>query len=143
MTVQSLPQLDMDFEPFVPENARLWGHISQRSNIWYVKTVIKHFDKQQQAEFHNSCLGFLAELVLYYVQTDKRHKLWFNLQGYLARFSMQEYALVTTLRCGLLPADNAMDRVLEKRRLKDKYFKNMDKISFAQLEQIFLRLSTP
>ncbi|CAA3023394.1 Hypothetical predicted protein [Olea europaea subsp. europaea] len=35
-----------------------------------------------------------------------------------------------------------MDRVLEKRRLKDKYFKNMDKILCAQLEQTFLRSST-
>lgn len=56
---------------------------------------------------------------------------------------MQEYALVTELRCGILLNDNAMDRVLEKRRLKDKYFKNMNKISCAQLEETFLRLSTP
>ncbi|CAA3023431.1 Hypothetical predicted protein [Olea europaea subsp. europaea] len=47
------------------------------------------------------------------------------------------------LRYGLLPDDNVMERVLDKRRLKDKYFKHVDKISYAQLEQMFLRSSTP
>ncbi|XP_022843203.1 uncharacterized protein LOC111366736 [Olea europaea var. sylvestris] len=125
----------MDFEPLVPENARLRGH---------------------RADFRNSCLGFLSEvsdlqffaqliqqLVFCCIQTNKRHELWFNLQGHLARFGIQEYALVTGLRCGLLPDDNVMDRVLDKRRLKDKYFKHVDKISCAQLEQTFLRSSMP
>ncbi|CAA2974589.1 Hypothetical predicted protein [Olea europaea subsp. europaea] len=60
-----------------------------------------------------------------------------------ARFGIQEYALVTGLGCGLLPDDNVMDRVLDKRRLKDIHFKHVDKISCAQLEQTFLRSSTP
>ncbi|CAA2982648.1 Hypothetical predicted protein, partial [Olea europaea subsp. europaea] len=73
----------------------------------------------------------------------KRHELWFNLQGHIARFGIQEYALVTGLRCGLLSDDNVMKRVLDKRRLEDKYFKRVDKILCAQLEQTFLRSSTP
>ncbi|CAA3022847.1 Hypothetical predicted protein [Olea europaea subsp. europaea] len=59
------------------------------------------------------------------------------------RFRIQEYALVTGLRYGLLPDDNVMERVLEKMRLKDKYFKHVDKISCAQLEKTFLRSSMP
>ncbi|CAA2957643.1 Hypothetical predicted protein [Olea europaea subsp. europaea] len=109
----------MDFEPLVPENARLWGHVSQRSNLRYIKTVVEHFDERQRVDFRNSCLG------------------------HLARFGIQEYTLVTRLRCGLLPDDNVMDRVLDKRRLKDKYFKHVDKISCAQLVQTFLQSSTP
>ncbi|CAA3000338.1 Hypothetical predicted protein [Olea europaea subsp. europaea] len=146
----------MDFESLVPENARLRGHVSQRSNLRYIKTVVEHLDERQWADFRNSCLGFLSEvpdlqfsaqliqqLVFCCIQTNKRYELWFNLQGHLARFGIQEYALVTGLRCGLLPDDNVMDRVLNKRRLKDKYFKHVDKISCAQLEQTFLRSSTP
>ncbi|CAA3013648.1 Hypothetical predicted protein [Olea europaea subsp. europaea] len=141
----------MDFEPLVPENARLRGHVSQRSNLRYIKTVLEHVDERQREEFRNACLGFLSEvpdlqlstqliqqLVFCCIQTKKRHELWFNLQGHLARFGIQEYALVTGLRCGLLPDDNVMDRVLEKRRMKDKYFKHVDKISCSQLEQTFL-----
>ncbi|CAA2996256.1 Hypothetical predicted protein [Olea europaea subsp. europaea] len=90
----------MDFEPLVPKNARLRGHVSQRSNLRYIKTVVEHFDERQRADFRNSCLGFLSEvsdlqfsaqliqqLVFYCIQTNKRHKLWFNLQGHLARIS--------------------------------------------------------
>ncbi|CAA2970279.1 Hypothetical predicted protein [Olea europaea subsp. europaea] len=105
----------MNFESLVPKNARLRGHISQKSNLRYVKKVVKHFDERQREDFRNSCLGF----------------------------GIQEYALVTGLRCGLLPDDNVMERVLDKRRLKDKYFKHVDKISYALLEQTFLRLSMP
>ncbi|CAA3028901.1 Hypothetical predicted protein [Olea europaea subsp. europaea] len=146
----------MNFEPLVPENARLRGHIPQRNNLRYVKIVVKYFDERQREDFRNSCLGFLSELsdlqfsvqliqqlLFCCIRTDKRHELWFNLQGHLARFGIQEYALVTGLRCGLLLDDNVMERVLNKRRLKDKYFKHVDKISCAQLEQTFLRSSTP
>ncbi|CAA2979702.1 Hypothetical predicted protein [Olea europaea subsp. europaea] len=106
---------DLDFEPLVSENARLWGHISHGSNMHYLKTVVEHFDERQREDFGNSCL----------------------------RFDIQEYALVTGLRCGLFLDDNVMERVLDKRRLKDKYFKHVDKISCAQLKQTFLRSSTP
>ncbi|CAA3027690.1 Hypothetical predicted protein [Olea europaea subsp. europaea] len=120
----------MNFGPLVPENARLLGHISQRSNLRYVKIVVEHFDERQREDFRSSCLGFLSEvldlqfsayliqqLVFCCIRTDKRHELWFNLQGHLARFGIQEYFLVTGLRCCLLLDDNVMERVLDKRRL--------------------------
>ncbi|CAA3016349.1 Hypothetical predicted protein [Olea europaea subsp. europaea] len=37
----------MDFEYLVPKNVRLRAHISQRSNLRYVKTVLEHFDNRQ------------------------------------------------------------------------------------------------
>ncbi|CAA2980440.1 Hypothetical predicted protein [Olea europaea subsp. europaea] len=112
---------DMDFKPLVPENAHLRDHVS---------------DLQFSAQL-------IQQLVFCCIRADKRQELWFNLQSHLARFDIQEYAHVTGLRCGLLPDDNFMERVLDKRRLKDKYFKHVDKISCAQLEQTFLRLSMP
>ncbi|CAA2954001.1 Hypothetical predicted protein [Olea europaea subsp. europaea] len=117
--------VDMDFEPLVPENACLRGHISQRNNLRYFSAQL------------------IQQLVFCCIQIDKRHELQLNLQGHLAKFGIQEYALVTGLRCGLLSDDNVMERVLDKRRLKDKYFKHVDKILCAQLEQTFLRSSTP
>ncbi|CAA2998090.1 Hypothetical predicted protein [Olea europaea subsp. europaea] len=45
--------------------------------------------------------------------------------------------------CGPLPDDAAMDRVLQKKRLKDKYFKSTERISCGELEKAFLRPSTP
>ncbi|CAA2967557.1 Hypothetical predicted protein [Olea europaea subsp. europaea] len=52
----------MDFEYLVPKNARLRAHISQRSNLRYVKTVLEHFNERQRTDFCNSCLGFLSEV---------------------------------------------------------------------------------
>ncbi|CAA3010665.1 Hypothetical predicted protein [Olea europaea subsp. europaea] len=90
----------MDFEFLVPENARLRAHISQRSNLRYVKIVLEHFDDRQHADFCNSCIGFLfkvpdlqfsaqliQQLVFHCIRTDKAHELWFNLQGHLARIT--------------------------------------------------------
>ncbi|CAA2977760.1 Hypothetical predicted protein [Olea europaea subsp. europaea] len=45
--------------------------------------------------------------------------------------------------CGRLPDDAVMDRVLQKKRLKDKYFKSTERISCGELEKAFLRPSTP
>ncbi|CAA2966458.1 Hypothetical predicted protein [Olea europaea subsp. europaea] len=52
----------MDFEYLVLKNAQLRAHISQRSNLRYVKTVLEHFDDRQRTDFRNSCLGFLSEI---------------------------------------------------------------------------------
>ncbi|CAA3012833.1 Hypothetical predicted protein [Olea europaea subsp. europaea] len=117
----------MDFEYLVPKNERLRAHISQRSNLRYVKTVFEHFDDRQRMDFCNSCLWFLSEvqdlqfsaqliqqLVFRCIRTEKACEIWFKVQGHLARFGLQEYALVTNLMCGPLPGDAAMDRVLSR-----------------------------
>ncbi|CAA2986766.1 Hypothetical predicted protein, partial [Olea europaea subsp. europaea] len=145
-----------DFEYLVPKNARLRAHISQRSNLRYVKTVLEHFDERQHTDFRNSCLRFLSEVrdlqfsaqliqqhIFRCIRTEKAIEIWFKVQGHLARFGLQEYALVMGLMCGPLPDDAAMDQVLQKKRLKDKYFKSTERISCGELEKAFLRPSTP
>ncbi|CAA2995579.1 Hypothetical predicted protein [Olea europaea subsp. europaea] len=110
----------MEFDYCIQEEARLRAHISQRSNLKYVKTVMDVFDDRQRDEFRNSPFGYLAELVFRTIRTDKVNELWFNVQGNMMRFGLQEYILVTGLRCGVFPEGDEFDRVLERRRLKER-----------------------
>ncbi|CAA2985646.1 Hypothetical predicted protein [Olea europaea subsp. europaea] len=100
------PAGQVEFEYLVAQDARLRAHISQRSNLKYVKTVMDHFDEQQCEDFRNS---------------PPRNKLWFNVQGHLMRFGLQEYALVTRLRCGLFQEGDDFDRLIERKRLKERF----------------------
>ncbi|CAA2967025.1 Hypothetical predicted protein [Olea europaea subsp. europaea] len=122
----------MEFDYCIPKEARLRAHISQRSNLKYVKTVMDVFDDRQRDEFRNSPFGYLAEvaeiqfsaqliqqLVFRTIRTDKVNKLWFKVQGNMMRFGLQEYTLVTGLRRGVFPEGDEFDRVLERRRLKE------------------------
>ncbi|CAA3003548.1 Hypothetical predicted protein, partial [Olea europaea subsp. europaea] len=92
----------MEFEFLIPEDARLRAHISQRSNLKYVKTVMDHFDERQREDFRNSPLGYLADipdiqfsaqlilqLLFRTIRTEKANELWFNVQGHLMRFGLQ------------------------------------------------------
>ncbi|CAA3009826.1 Hypothetical predicted protein [Olea europaea subsp. europaea] len=146
----------MEFQFWVPENVQLPARISQRSNLKYIKTVMDHLDDRLRADFLNSCLGFLTDvpeihfsaqliqaLVCRGIRCDKSHELWFNVQGHLTRFGLQEYAIVTALHAGLFPKGDRYTKALEKRRLKEKYFKSLEKISCAQLEKTFVHVSTP
>ncbi|CAA2957854.1 Hypothetical predicted protein [Olea europaea subsp. europaea] len=119
----------MDFQFLVPENVRLPAHISQRSNLKYVKTVMDNFDDRLRAEFRDSCLGFFADVP----------EIQFSAQLIQAL----EYAIITRLHAGSFPEGDRYTKALEKRRLKEKYFKSLEKISCAQLEKAFLRASTP
>ncbi|CAA2944832.1 transcription factor MYB44-like [Olea europaea subsp. europaea] len=123
----------MEFDYCIPEETRLRAHISQRSNLKYVKTVMDVFDDRQRDEFRNSPFRYLAEvaeiqfsaqliqqLVFRTIRTDKVNELWFNVQGNMMRFGLQEYTLVTGLRCGVFPKGDEFDRVLERRRLKER-----------------------
>ncbi|CAA2993044.1 Hypothetical predicted protein [Olea europaea subsp. europaea] len=122
----------MEFEFRIPKSARLRTHISQRSNLKYVKTVMDHFDERHREDFRNSSLGYMVDvpdiqfsvqliqqLVFRTIRTDKLYELWFSVQGHLMRFSLHEYALVTGLRCGAFPEGAEFDQLLERRRLKE------------------------
>ncbi|CAA3030201.1 Hypothetical predicted protein [Olea europaea subsp. europaea] len=122
----------MEFEFRIPKDVRLRAHISQRNNLKYVKIVMDHFDEWQCQDFRNSTLGYLAEvpniqfsaqliqeLVFRIVCTDKVNELWFNVQGHLMRFDLQEYALMTGLRCGVSPEGDDFDRLIQRTRLKE------------------------
>lgn len=145
----------MEFDYCIPKEARLRAHISQRSNLKYVKTVMDVFDDRQHDEFRNSPFGYLAEvaeiqfsaqliqqLVFRTIRTDKVNELWFKVQGNMMRFGLQEYTLVTGLRRGVFSEGDEFDRVLKRRRLKERYFKSMEKISLAQLQTTIARPST-
>ncbi|CAA2995452.1 Hypothetical predicted protein [Olea europaea subsp. europaea] len=86
----------MEFEFLILEDVRLRVHISQRSNLKYMKIVVDHFDERQHEDFSNSSLGYLAEvldiqfsaqliqqLVFKSVHAEKVNELWFNVQGHL------------------------------------------------------------
>ncbi|CAA2967199.1 Hypothetical predicted protein [Olea europaea subsp. europaea] len=145
----------MDFEFLIPEDAQLRAHISQRSNLKYVKIVMDHFDERQHEDFRNSPLGYLADipniqfsaqlilqLLFRTIRTEKVNELWFNVQGHLMRFDLQEYAVVTGLRCSIFPEGDDFDRLIERKRLKERYFKSNDKVSLAQLQSTVAQPST-
>ncbi|CAA2985626.1 Hypothetical predicted protein [Olea europaea subsp. europaea] len=146
----------MEFQFGVFENVRLPVRISQRSNLKYIKTVMDNLDDRLRADFRNSCLGILADvpeiqfstqliqaLVCQGIRCDKSHELRFNVQGHLTWFGLQKYAIVTGLHAGSFPEGDRYTKALEKRRLKEKYFKSLEKISCAQMENTFVRASTP
>ncbi|CAA3002568.1 Hypothetical predicted protein [Olea europaea subsp. europaea] len=146
----------MKFQFWVPENVWLLARISQQSNLKYIKMVMDNLDDRLRADFRNSCIGFLANvpeiqfstqliqaLVCQGICCDKSHELWFNVQGHLTEFGLQEYVIVTGLHAGSFPEGDRYTKALEKRRLKEKYFKSLEKISCAQLEKAFVRASTP
>ncbi|CAA2945550.1 Hypothetical predicted protein [Olea europaea subsp. europaea] len=88
-------------------------------------------------------LELIQALVCRGIRCDKSHELWFNVRGHLTRFGPQEYAIVTGLHAGSFSEGDRYTKALEKRRLKEKYFKSLEKISCAQLEKAFLLASTP
>ncbi|CAA2939780.1 Hypothetical predicted protein [Olea europaea subsp. europaea] len=53
------------------------------------------------------------------------------------RFGLQEYAAVTGLRCGVFPEGEDFDRFIERKRLKERYFKSNDKVwAFEAISEI-------
>ncbi|CAA3013059.1 Hypothetical predicted protein [Olea europaea subsp. europaea] len=52
----------MKFEFRIPKSARLRAHISQRSNLKYMKIVMDQFDERHREDFCNSSLGYLADV---------------------------------------------------------------------------------
>lgn len=88
---------------------------------------MEYFNGRQREEFHTSCPEFLAkvpdiqffiqliqQLALRSIQTNKANELWFNIQGCLTRFGLQEYVVVMRLKCGLAPEGNQFTQLIEK-----------------------------
>ncbi|CAA3025776.1 Hypothetical predicted protein [Olea europaea subsp. europaea] len=119
----------MEFQFWVLENAWLPARISQQSNLKYIKTVIEHLDDRLRADFRNSCHGFLADVL--------------ETQFFAQLIQTLEYAIVIGLHAGSFTEGDRYTKALEKRRLKEKYFKSLEKISCAQLEKTFVCASTP
>ena len=85
-----------------------------------------------------SRVQFSAQLVHYVLQrqlrTRKEHESWYMIHGKIARFSIQEFALVTGLKCSfmLLPEENDGDRSA----VKD--FFGVEKMRMEEFEVAFL-----
>ncbi|CAA3027292.1 Hypothetical predicted protein [Olea europaea subsp. europaea] len=90
----------MEFDYCIPEEARLRAHISQRSNLKYVKTVMDVFDDRQRDKFRNSPFGYLAEVA----------EIQFSAQ-------LIQQLVFRTIRTD---KGDEFDRVLKRRRLKER-----------------------
>ncbi|CAA2971100.1 NRT1 PTR FAMILY -like [Olea europaea subsp. europaea] len=76
-------------------------------------------------------------------EKDGIHELSKSLNCKPATNICVEYAIVIGLHTGLFSEGDRYTNALEKRRLKEKYFKSLEKISCAQLKKTFVRASIP
>ncbi|CAA2959076.1 Hypothetical predicted protein [Olea europaea subsp. europaea] len=76
-----------------------------------------HFDERQREDFRNSPSGERALV---------------QCASHLMRFDLQEYALMTGLRCGLFPEGDDFDRLIEMKRLKERRLLHGFRGSFAR-----------
>ncbi|CAA2956947.1 Hypothetical predicted protein [Olea europaea subsp. europaea] len=100
----------MEFKFRIPEDARLRAH-----NLKYVKIVMDHFDERQREDFRNSSLSYLAQVPDIQFSAQLIQHLLFRTVR-----TDKEYALVTGLRCGAFPEGATFDRLVERRRLKER-----------------------
>ncbi|CAA2967472.1 Hypothetical predicted protein [Olea europaea subsp. europaea] len=70
------------------------------------------------------------------IRTDKVNELWFNVQGNLMKFGLQEYTLVTRLRYSVFPKGDDFDQVLERRRFRGFGVKKFQKAKRRQEKEI-------
>ncbi|CAA2935144.1 Hypothetical predicted protein [Olea europaea subsp. europaea] len=77
----------------------------------------------------NYCLRFLTDVS--------------EIQFFAQLIQALEYAVVTRLHARSFPEGDRYTMALEKRRLKEKYFKSLEKISYAKLEKTFVHASKP
>ncbi|CAA2980417.1 transcription factor bHLH128-like [Olea europaea subsp. europaea] len=103
-------------------------------NTKSLQNLIPNSNKTNKASMLDEAIEYLkqhqlqVQLLFRTIRTEKVNELWFNVQGHLMRFGLQEYAAVTGLRCGVFPEGNDFDRLIERKKLKERYFKSNDKI---------------
>lgn len=61
-----------------------------------------------------------------------------NIKCNLPRFGVQDYVMVMGLKCHPMAIGNNFNKVINKTRLKDEYFKASDQDSCVELEKAFL-----
>lgn len=72
------------------------------------------------------------------IRSDNKNELWFNIKSHFVRFGLQEYAVVTGLKCEHIPTGKDFENSIGKTRLKDKYFKSNDCIFSFEYKKVFL-----
>ncbi|KAL2461907.1 DUF1985 domain-containing protein [Abeliophyllum distichum] len=80
----------------------------------------------------------IHQLLLRQVKQQNINELWFNISGKLVRFSIEEFCLISGLRC----VDNGDFTKYRMRdsTIKEKYFKKYDSISTECVENVFKEL---
>ncbi|XP_024021520.1 uncharacterized protein LOC112091625, partial [Morus notabilis] len=85
--------------------------------------------------FKESALGHLismSENIIYFgvlthylllrqIETEKKHKLWFMVNGKLTRFGMREFTLTTGLNCGEIPELDVVLKASKNVRLLEHF----------------------
>ncbi|KAL2467103.1 DUF1985 domain-containing protein [Abeliophyllum distichum] len=137
----------------VPEDQRFAGQITQVSNTRYIEVIMQNFDEDHKAAFRETCFAhfellqnrqlkfsgkLVHQMILRMVHSNKVKETWFKVNGRLARFGMQEYALMTGLMCHGTPRNLLVQKVLLKHRLRRKWLFNLEHISLNQLEAAFV-----
>lgn len=106
------------------------------------KLVLDKFDN----DFENSCLKFLANLseAQFFAQLISDYMNWED-ELFVVEHKMQpptlwstNYVMVMGLKCHPMPVGNNFNKVINKTRLKDEYFKASDQDSCVELEKAFL-----
>lgn len=125
---------------------------TQRINLYSkldVISMIKNtLNEKQLKKFKKSCFGnfldfkiskFSSQLFYHLIRrqcsSKKRNELWFNLEGKIHKFGIKDFALITGLNCGELPAID-MSKI-QKAKFSRRYFGDEKTIRRTKLHEVF------
>lgn len=128
---------------------------TQRINLYSkldVISMIKNtLNERQLRKFKKSCFGsfldlkitkFSSQLFYHLIRrqccSKNRNELWFNLEGRIHKFGMKEFALITGLNCGELPAID-MSKI-QKAKFNRRYFGGQKTIRRTKLHEVFTEM---
>ncbi|XP_031743220.1 uncharacterized protein LOC101221625 isoform X32 [Cucumis sativus] len=128
---------------------------TQRINLYSkldVISIIKNtLNERQLKKFKKSCFGnfldlkiskFSSQLFYHLIRrqccSKNRNELWFNLEGRIHKFGMKDFALITGLNCGELPAID-MSKI-QKGKFNKRYFGGEKTIRRAKLHKVFTEM---
>ena len=103
----------------------------------FKETCFSHFwdmDTKWKKTFWGSGVHYM---LLHSIKSNKKHEMWFMVDGKPVRFWMMEYALVTGLRCGELPGEVEEKRIIDStgaKRLANKVLAGNKSIKAQELE---------
>ncbi|KAM6598121.1 hypothetical protein CsatA_008645 [Cannabis sativa] len=132
----------------ITTNTAAKSKVTIKSPLSVIGQIKNWLTKSDQDVFkHYSQLGRLLDLdtkglfpgtlvnqiVLRRVDCQKRHELWFLINGKPVRFSLQEFAIVSGLYTDGGPTPEEMELVSSKNKLKEKYFKNIMSIKVTDV----------
>ncbi|XP_031743195.1 uncharacterized protein LOC101221625 isoform X8 [Cucumis sativus] len=143
---------DEEYPLLLPRSS--WA-TTQRINLYSkldVISIIKNtLNERQLKKFKKSCFGnfldlkiskFSSQLFYHLIRrqccSKNRNELWFNLEGRIHKFGMKDFALITGLNCGELPAID-MSKI-QKGKFNKRYFGGEKTIRRAKLHKVFTEM---